>query len=105
MRVWLVLMAVGLLTYGMRLSLILLIDRFTMPVIVQRALRYVPPAVLTAIIFPELFLPAGQLELSLHNERLIAGAVAAIVAWRTRNVLLTIGAGMVVLLILVRLAV
>lgn len=105
MRVWLVLMAVGLLTYGMRLSLILLIGRFTMPVIVQRALRYVPPAVLTAIIFPELFLPAGQLELSLHNERLIAGAVAAIVAWRTRNVLLTIGAGMVVLLILVRLAV
>jgi branched-subunit amino acid transport protein len=99
-RVWLIMLAVGLLTFGMRLSLIALAGRLTMPPVIQRALRYVPPAVLSAIVFPELFLPAGQFDLSLNNERLIAGLLAAVVAWRTRNVLLTIAAGMAVLLLL-----
>jgi len=31
------------------------------------------------------------------NARVLAGGVAAIVAWRTRNMLATIGVGMVVL--------
>jgi branched-subunit amino acid transport protein len=99
-RVWLIMLAVGLLTFGMRLSLIALAGRLTMPPVIQRALRYVPPAVLSAIVFPELFLQAGQFDLSLNNERLIAGLLAAVVAWRTRNVLLTIAAGMAVLLLL-----
>jgi branched-subunit amino acid transport protein len=37
---------------------------------------------------------------SLGNTRLVAGALAALVAWRTKNVLLTIGVGMAALWIL-----
>ena len=68
--------------------------------LISRGLRFVPPAVLSAIILPELVQPAGQLNLSLGNVRLLAGLLAMLVAWRTRNVLLTVGAGMVGLWIL-----
>ena len=94
----LILAAAGLLTYLTRLSFIALLGKWTPPLWVRRALRFVPPAVLTAIIIPELlmrdnhFLPA--------NPRLLAGLLAAGVAWRTRNVVLTIAVGMGVLLIL-----
>jgi len=37
------------------------------------------------------------LDLSLGNFRLLAGLVGALVAWRTRNVLLTLAAGMLAL--------
>ena len=63
-------------------------------------LAYVPPAVLSAIIFPELFMPGGTLNITFGNLRLISGIVAALVAWRTRNALLTIVVGMVTLFVL-----
>jgi branched-subunit amino acid transport protein len=63
-------------------------------------LRYVPPAVLSAIIFPELLMPGGTLTIGWGNVRLFAGLAAALVAWRTRNVLLTIVVGMGVLYLL-----
>ena len=64
------------------------------------ALRLVPPAVLSAIIFPELLRPNGALDISFGNPRLLAGIIAALVAWHTKNALLTIGVGMAALWVL-----
>ncbi len=100
MNVWWLLIGMGVVTYAIRLSLIVLIGRVDVPPIIQRALRFVPPAVLSAIILPELLRPGGTLDLSFGNVRLLAGVLAAGVAWRTKNVLLTIGVGMVALWVL-----
>jgi branched-subunit amino acid transport protein len=100
MNLWFTLMAAGLLTYAIRLSFILMFEKIRMPGLVRRALRLVPPAVLSAIIFPELLLRGGSLDLSTGNTRLLAGLLAALVAWRTRNALLTIAIGMASLLVL-----
>lgn len=97
---WLTIIGMGLITYSIRLSLILLLQRIAIPPLLQRGLKYVPIAVLSAIIFPELFQPQGALDLSWGNARWLAGLVAALVAWRTRNVLWTIAAGMGVLWLL-----
>jgi len=97
---WLTLLGMGLITYGIRLSMILLLGRVRISEDWQRALRLVPPAVLSAIIFPELLRPAGSLDISLGNARLLAGIIAAVVAWRTKNALLTIGIGMAALWVL-----
>jgi branched-subunit amino acid transport protein len=96
----LIILSMGAVTYAIRLSLIMLLGRVEVPPLVQRALRFVPPAVLSAIIFPELLQPGGTLNLSLGNPRLLAGALAALVAWRSKNVLLAIALGMLALWIL-----
>lgn len=93
-KIWLTLVFAGILTYLTRLSFIAMLDRWQLPPIVLSALRFVPPAVLSAIIFPELFIRAGSFDVSLQNTRLLAGLVAALVGWKTRNILLTIAAGM-----------
>jgi branched-subunit amino acid transport protein len=100
MTIWLTLLAAGLLTYATRLSFIVLLGRMPVPDIVRRGLRFVPAAVLSAIIFSELLLPDNQLYLSLNNNRLIAGVIAALVAWYSRNILLTIAVGMATLWLL-----
>jgi branched-subunit amino acid transport protein len=66
----------------------------------QRALHYVPPAVLSAIVFPELFFRDGSLHLALDNYRLLAGVIAVLVAWFSKNILITIIAGMIALFLL-----
>lgn len=102
MNIWLVMALGGLVTFGMRFSLIYLLaeGRFQVPETMRRALHYVPPAVLSAIIFPELFLRNGSLDLSMENIRLLAGLAAVLVAWFSRNTLVTIIAGMAVLFLL-----
>lgn len=99
MSLWLVILLAGLLTYGTRLSFILLLDRIKVPNWFRRGLRFVPAAVLSAIILPELASRNAVLDLSLRNPQLYAGALAVLVAWRTKNVLLTIIVGMAALLI------
>jgi len=99
MSLWLVMLIAGLLTFATRLSFILLLDRIKVPDWFRRGLRFVPAAVLSAIILPELATHNAALDISLHNPQLYAGALAVLVAWRTRNVLLTILAGMAGLLI------
>jgi branched-subunit amino acid transport protein len=100
MTLWMVMLIGGLLTYLTRLSFIALAGKFQFPAWLKRSLRYVPPAVLSAIIFPEILVNAGQIDVSLRNDRLIAGILAALVGWKTRNMLLTIIVGMASLLIL-----
>ncbi len=97
MNYWLIIIAMGAVTFGIRLLPIVLLGRIEIPLVVQRALRFVPPAVLSAIVAPELLMPGGQFNLSLGNARLIAGVLATLVAWRTKNVLLTIAVGMIAL--------
>ncbi len=102
MNIWLVMLLGGLITFGIRFSLIYLLaeGRFQISETMRKALHYVPPAVLSAIIFPELFLRDGALHVSLDNTRLLAGLVAIIVAWFSKNTLITIIAGMVALFLL-----
>jgi branched-subunit amino acid transport protein len=97
---WSTIIIIGLLTLGIRLSFIMFMGKMQVPAIALRALRFVPVAVLSALIAPELFFSHNTLDLSISNVRLIAGIIAILVAWRTKNVLLTIFIGMACLLVL-----
>jgi len=92
--IWLVIAGMALVTFGVRYPPLALAGRFDLPDPVIRALRYVPPAVLTAIVVPGVLMPQGELALRLDNAYLVAGIIAALVGWRTRNLLLTIMIGM-----------
>ena len=100
MNIWLVLLMGGLITFLIRFSFIYLFGKLHVPETVRKALHYVPPAVLSAIVFPELFMPEDVLALSLENVRLLAGLAAILVAWVSKNTLITIVAGMAALFLL-----
>jgi branched-subunit amino acid transport protein len=100
MNIWVILLIGGLITFSMRFSLIYLFGKFEIPETLKKALHYVPPAVLSAIVFPELFIQDGALNFQLTNIRLLAGLIAIITAWFSKNTLLTILVGMVALFIL-----
>ncbi len=100
MNIWVIMLLGGGLTFAMRLSFIYLFGRFSVPAAFTRALRFVPPAVLSALIAPALFMPNDRLDLGFDNHYLVAGLVAIFVGWRTKNTLVTLLAGMVALVVL-----
>lgn len=93
-NIWAVMVSVGALTFLTRLSFIALAGRWDAPPLFRSALRFVPVAILTAIVVPELVMHTGTLDLTPTNPRLLAGVLAILVAWRTKNTVLTIVIGM-----------
>ncbi|KXI22621.1 AzlD domain-containing protein [Photobacterium sanguinicancri] len=55
-----------------------------------RLLSYSSPAILTAIWAPIIFLPDGELSVSVTNPYLLAAIITALLVWKTGNVLLSI---------------
>ncbi len=98
--IWVIIVGGMVVTYAIRLSFIALVPQERLPDLFRRSLRYVPPAVLAALITPELIRPEGPYDISLGNHRLLAGVVAALIAWRSRNTWLTIATGMIMLWLL-----
>ena len=96
MNIWVAMIILGLLTFFIRFSFIAMLERINLPRNFQRALRFVPIAVLSAIIAPELGYSNNLLDISPTNPRLLAGIVATLVAYKTKNVVWTISAGMAV---------
>jgi branched-subunit amino acid transport protein len=87
----------ALVTIAVRYPVLALVGKIELPKPVFRALRFVPPAVLAAIILPGLLYRDDQVYIAADNSYLVAGVVAALVAWRSKNLLLTIVLGMLAL--------
>jgi branched-subunit amino acid transport protein len=99
--VWLTIAGMGIVTFLLRLSFIALLEHVSLPILVRRGLDFVPPAVFSALILPDIAMHSFTQATSINmHSRLIAGTVALLVAWRTKNVMLTIAAGLVILWIL-----
>ena len=94
--IWITMAVAGLLTFLIRFSFIGVLARWEPPKWIARSLRFVPPAVLSAIVFPEVLVQGSRLQPL--SPRLAAAVVAAFVAWRLKSPVLAIVAGMAVLL-------
>ena len=89
--------ACGLVTFLIRLSFIAFGHHLPDDPRIAAVLRYVPPAILGALIAPEILSVDGGISLTSANPRLWAALVALIIARLTRSVLATIAAGMLAL--------
>lgn len=87
---------VGALNYLSRLSFIAFFARREMPPLLARALKFVPAAMLTALIVPMIASPALAAGAG-ATPRVLAAVLAALIAWRTRSEMTTIVAGMAAL--------
>jgi len=95
LKLWAIIVLVGALNYASRLSFIAIFARRSIPPLLARALKYVPAAMLTALIVPMVVMPSGAIEPL--SPRVVAALVAAAVAFRARNTLATLVAGMLAL--------
>jgi branched-subunit amino acid transport protein len=94
----LIFLGMSLATYFTRYSMIAALggkgsrETSKRALLLERWLRYLPPAILAALVVPEVLAPHGRLEIGLA---LWATLIGGIVAWRTRNALWTVLVGMV----------
>ncbi len=100
MSAWLIIVAIGLGTYLIRLSFIAVFSRYGVPIWLQTPLRYVAPAVMAALVAPAVLTPEGVVDASTANPKAYAAVVAVAIALWTRSMVWTVVAGMAALWLL-----
>jgi branched-subunit amino acid transport protein len=90
---------VALITYSARAGLILFLADRSLPADITRALRYVGPAVLSALTVN--LLAGGQGVSGVTGQEVAAVAVGGLVAWRTKNLIASLAAGMITIWIII----
>ena len=95
--IWGVIAALGLATFATRLSFLALLGEGELPRWLKHVLHYVPPAILAAIVAPQLLAGAPGLAATLDGPRAAAALAGFAVAWFTRSTFATIAVGMAVL--------
>jgi branched-subunit amino acid transport protein len=98
MSLWWAVIGMGIVTFLARISFIVLPPDTRIPEMLQRSLRYVAAAVLPALVMPDVLFRGVSGGFPFDAYRLVAAIVAALVAWKTRSIMATIGVGMAVLL-------
>ena len=83
-----------IVTFGIRYILFAIADNISFPEPLKRALNYVPIAVLTAIIFPAVFMSKGELLIAIENPYIVGAVVAVMVSVWRKQMLLTVVAGL-----------
>lgn len=96
----LIILGMAAVTYLPRFLPMYVLTRLEIPNIVIAWLRYVPVAVLAALIVPGILTADRQIDLTAGNSYLLASIPAFIIAWRTKNMMLTVTIGMAVVLLL-----
>jgi branched-subunit amino acid transport protein len=104
LKLWVVIFVVGALNYLSRLSFIAFFARRSVPPLLARALRYVPAAMMTALIVPMILPGPPTVVPVLPTPKMLAALAAFAVAWYTHSTLKTLIAGMAALWLLEALA-
>jgi len=94
MKLWIIIASVGLLNFLSRLSFIAFFANRRMPPLMERALKFVPAAMLTALIVPMIVASPGAATGVHVDARIPAALVAGIVAYFVRGTIPTLLAGM-----------
>jgi len=99
-EIWVVIFVAAAGTFALRFSFVGVLKRGPeeIPDLARRALRLIPAAVMAALAVTGITNP--EVSFDPWNERMLAALLAAVVAWRTKNVVATIAAGMAALWVL-----
>jgi branched-subunit amino acid transport protein len=97
--VLLTMVGMGLVTYLPRLLPAWFLRGRKLHPFIEAWLKYVPVAVLAALLLPSLLVADGQMNLSWSNLNLWAALPAGFTAWKTRSMFATVLVGMAVVAI------
>ncbi len=98
---FLLILGMVVVTFSVRYGVLAASQQIQLSPPLFRLLRYVPVAVLAAIVAPAVLIPAGSdsVWISPANTRFLGAVAAVLVGWWSRNLVFTIGVGMAVFLV------
>ena len=95
MTIWISIVIAGIINYLTRLGSILLIKPERLSESAKKILGYVPSAVFPAIIFPTVFFNETNTIVQINDPKIIGFFFAIVIGYISKNIILTIIAGLI----------
>lgn len=96
-----VILMLGVVNFSFRFIPAVLLNRFSLPKLVEDWLSYIPVATMAAIVVPTLLSGNGHpVFLSVHNLNLLSAVPTIAVAWKTKSLGYSLAIGMITMAIL-----
>ena len=92
--IFFIILGMALVTYPPRLIPVWFLSSRDLPRVVIVWLKYVPAAVLAAMLLPSVVVSADRLNVGLDNLYLLAALPTLLVAWKTRSLFVSVLVGM-----------
>ena len=92
--IWVIMVITGFLNFAMRISMFSGLFKGEITPSLRSILRFVPIAVLSAVIAAAVFIDTADSAISLDIPKVLAATIAAIIAWFTQSVIATITVGL-----------
>ena len=99
-QLWLAILLIALGTFLLRFCMLALAGRLKLPERLFEALKFLPPAILAALVLPAIYRHDATALAPEQPAHLLAGLLAIGIAWKTRNMLATIIGGMLAMWLL-----
>ena len=90
----------SLVTYLPRVLPVVILSRMDLPDWFVRWLRYIPVAVLSALLAPSVLMQNGKIAFTLQNKALLTSIPCILIAVKSRNLFLTVSSGIAVMFLL-----
>lgn len=87
----------GFGTFLIRSSVIYMSGRITISDRLKEIFTFIPCAILPALVAPMVFFSKGEVQTLMYKERVVALLVAVFIAYKSKNILVTIIVGLAVL--------
>lgn len=97
---WIITLSIAGGTFLLRAVFIFILGKADLSERTKSLLKYIPPSVFAALVAPPIFLHQGQVDFLGGKERVIAALVAALIAWKVKNMIAVLLSGMGVLYLL-----
>ncbi|NLM10230.1 MAG: AzlD domain-containing protein [Clostridiaceae bacterium] len=95
-----IILGMSIVTYLPRVLPIIVLSKTEAPEWFMRWLKYIPVAVLSALLVPEILVSENVVNLSLTNKNLLAAIPCFLIAYKTKNLFITVITGIIAMLIL-----
>ncbi|MDK2879827.1 MAG: hypothetical protein PWR06_2543 [Thermoanaerobacteraceae bacterium] len=90
----------GIVTYLPRMMPATVLSRKQLPELLIRFLNYIPAAVLSALFFPSVLVTGHEINIGMSNPLFITSLLTFPIAYKTKNMFLTVIIGMIIIIIL-----
>lgn len=94
-----------LVTYLPRMLPLVILSKVNIPPLVLRWLKFIPVAVLSALLGPEILMGQSGIDFSRNNIFLLAAVPSFLIAYKTKNLFYTVFTGMGIVVLLSRIMV
>ncbi len=96
----LIILGMSIVTYIPRALPIIVLSKFKLPDWFLRWLKYIPIAILSALLFPQIMIFEDHVNISLDNKNLLAAIPSLLAAYKTKSLFITVLVGIISMLLL-----